>query len=37
VAGKRFIYAGMSGRGAEREDFVAPPGERAAAMGSWTG
>jgi hypothetical protein len=27
------IHAGMSGRGAQREDFVAPPGERAAAMG----
>jgi hypothetical protein len=26
----------MSGRGARREDFVAEPGQRAAAMGLWT-
>lgn len=30
------IYAGMSGRGAQREDFVAPPGGPAATKGLWT-
>jgi hypothetical protein len=34
--GDEFIYAGMSGRGAQHEDFVAQPGQRAAAMGLWT-
>ena len=34
--GAEFLYAGMSGRGAQREDFVAQPGQRAAAMGLWT-
>jgi hypothetical protein len=34
--GGEFLYAGMSGRGAQREDFVAQPGQRVAAMGLWT-
>jgi hypothetical protein len=34
--GAQLLYAGMSGRGAQREDFVAQPGQRAAAMGLWT-
>lgn len=34
--GDEFIYAGMSGRGAQREDFVAQPGQHDAAMGLWT-
>lgn len=32
----RFLYAGMSGRGAQREDFVARPGEQSTALGLWT-
>jgi hypothetical protein len=31
-----FIYVGMSGRGAQREDFVAGPGQPAQAKGLWT-
>lgn len=31
-----FIYVGMSGRGAQREDFVASPGQPAQAKGLWT-
>ena len=31
-----FIYVGMSGRGAQREDFVADPGQRSQARGLWT-
>ena len=31
-----FIYVGMSGRGAQREDFVAQSGQPAAAKGLWT-
>ena len=31
-----FIYVGMSGRGAQREDFVAQSGQSAAAKGLWT-
>ena len=30
------LYAGMSGRGAQREDFVAPPVGPATARGLWT-
>jgi hypothetical protein len=31
-----FIYVGMSGRGAQREDLVAGPGQPAQAKGLWT-
>ena len=31
-----FIFVGMSGRGAQREDFVAGPGQPAQAKGLWT-
>ena len=31
-----FIYVGMSGRGAQHEDFVAPSGQLAEAKGLWT-
>ena len=31
-----FIYVGMSGRGAQQEDFVAQSGQPAAAKGLWT-
>jgi hypothetical protein len=34
--GDEFIYVGMSGRGAQREDFVAGPGRPAHAKGLWT-
>lgn len=34
--GDVLIYAGMSGRGAQREDFVAPPGGPGTAKGLWT-
>jgi hypothetical protein len=34
--GAEFIYVGMSGRGAQREDFVAGPGQPAQAKGLWT-
>jgi hypothetical protein len=31
-----FLYAGMSGRGAQREDFVVDSGQRSPARGLWT-
>jgi hypothetical protein len=31
-----FLYVGMSGRGAQREDFVVDPGQRSPAKGLWT-
>jgi hypothetical protein len=31
-----FLYAGMSDRGAQREDFIADPGQRSQAKGLWT-
>jgi hypothetical protein len=31
-----FLYAGMSGRGAQREDFIADSGGRVKAKGLWT-
>lgn len=34
--GGEFIYVGMSGRGAQREDFVAGPGQQSQAKGLWT-
>lgn len=34
--GEQLIYAGMCGRGAQQEDFVAPPGQNAPAKGLWT-
>jgi hypothetical protein len=34
--GGEFIYVGMSGRGAQREDFVADPGLPSQAKGLWT-
>ncbi len=34
--GDVLIYVGMSGRGAQREDFVAPSGGPATAKGLWT-
>jgi hypothetical protein len=34
--GGEFIYVGMSGRGAQREDFVAGPGQPDQAKGLWT-
>jgi hypothetical protein len=34
--GEEFIYVGMSGRGTQREDFVATPGQLAQAKGLWT-
>ena len=36
LAGDEFIYVGMSGRGAEREDFVADSGQPAQPKGLWT-
>jgi hypothetical protein len=33
---EEFLYVGMSGRGAQREDFVADPGQHAQAKGLWT-
>jgi hypothetical protein len=33
---EEFIYAGMSGRGAQREDFVADPDQPSPAKGLWT-
>jgi hypothetical protein len=34
--GEDFIYVGMSGRGAQREDLLAIPGRRSAPKGLWT-
>jgi len=34
--GEELIYAGMSGRGAQAEDFVAAPGPAGKPMGLWT-
>jgi hypothetical protein len=34
--GEDFIYVGMSGRGAQREDLVAVPGRHSAPKGLWT-
>ena len=34
--GHDFIYVGMSGRGAQREDLVAVPGRQGAPKGLWT-